>query len=236
MPRTSRFWDLKSRERAYRESHTVCRIANGLDLPGLQPLVTDDDLRDSRPFHWADCARRPRWRAPEEKMAMNRFQFAVIGVLASLLVTPSSNSQSSTAQQAPGTQVQPTAQESVQQTNDAFVEKITKQIAGHEQEPAEKVFKNVQIMKNVPAGRLLLIMNLGYSRALGVTCTHCHVEQDFSSDDKRPKRAAREMAVMHRSINDQLAKMQNLEPNPKGHFINCSTCHRGAVDPMASEK
>jgi hypothetical protein len=169
-------------------------------------------------------------------MAMNRFQTAVIGALVGVLVTPSSNSQSSTAQQTPSTQAQPTAQGSVQQTNDAFVEKITKQIAGHEQEPAEKVFKNVQIMKNVPAGRLLLIMNLGYSRALGVTCTHCHVEQDFSSEDKRPKRAAREMAVMHRSINDQLAKMQNLEPNPQGHFINCSTCHRGAVDPMASEK
>lgn len=62
------------------------------------------------------------------------------------------------------------------------------------------------------------------------------VEQDFSSDDKRPNRAAREMAAMHRSINDQLAKMQNLGPRPQGHFINCSTCHRGAVDPMASDR
>jgi Photosynthetic reaction centre cytochrome C subunit len=128
------------------------------------------------------------------------------------------------------------ASASVQQTNDAFVEKITKQIVGHEQEPAEEVFKNIQILKNVPAGRLLLIMNLGYSRAVGVACTHCHVERDFSSDDKRPKRAAREMAVMHRSFNDQLTKMQNLDPVPQGHFINCSTCHRGAVDPMASDK
>ena len=113
------------------------------------------------------------------------------------------------------------------------MQKITKQIAGHEQEPAEKVFKNVQIMKTAPAARFLLIMNLGYARGLGVTCTHCHVEKDFSSDDKRPKRAAREMAVMHRSINDQIAKMENLEPNPNGHFINCSTCHRGQIDPMA---
>jgi hypothetical protein len=125
---------------------------------------------------------------------------------------------------------------SVQKINDDLVQKITKQIAGHEQEPAEKVFKNVQIMKTVPAARFLLIMNRGYAHALGVTCTHCHVENDFSSDDKRPKRAAREMAAMHRSINDQLGKMQNLEPNPQGHFINCSTCHRGAVDPLASDK
>jgi hypothetical protein len=40
---------------------------------------------------------------------------------------------------------------------------------------------------------------------------HCHVETGFSSDEKRPKRAARQMAVMHHSINDQLRKMENLE-------------------------
>ena len=125
---------------------------------------------------------------------------------------------------------------SIQEINEGFIQQISKQIAGHEQEPAGQVFKNIHILNHTPAGRLLLIMNLGYSRALGVTCTHCHVEQNFSSDDKRPKRAAREMATMHRSINDQLAKMQNLEPNPQGHFINCSTCHRGAVDPLASDR
>lgn len=91
-------------------------------------------------------------------------------------------------------------------------------------------------MKTTPAGRFLLIMNQGYSRALGVTCMHCHVEQDFSSDEKRPKRAAHEMAAMHRGINEQLAKMKDLEPNPQGHFINCSTRHRGAVDPLKSER
>lgn len=169
---------------------------------------------------------------------MNRSQASiVIAALVSLILTPSAISQTSPPQQVPSTQTQgATAQGSVQQTNDAFVEKITKQIVGREQEPAEKVFKNIQIMKNVPAARLLLIMNLGYSHALGVTCTHCHVEQDFSSDGKRSKRAAREMALMHRSINEQIAKMQNLDPNPQGHFINCSTCHRGAVDPMQSDR
>jgi hypothetical protein len=78
-------------------------------------------------------------------------------------------------------------------------------------------------------------MNRGYSRALGVTCTHCHVEQDFSSDDLRPKRAAREMAVMHRKINEQLKAMQNLLGEPDERAINCSTCHRGATNPMATE-
>jgi hypothetical protein len=119
-----------------------------------------------------------------------------------------------------------------QEINNRFVQQISQSIAGKENLPAEQVFKNIQHLKGVPASRLLRIMNGGYSRALGVNCTHCHVEQDFASEDKRPKRAAREMALMHRSINEQLGKMQHLEPRPQ-RAINCSTCHRGAINPMA---
>ncbi len=36
---------------------------------------------------------------------------------------------------------------------------------------------------------------------------------------------------MHRSIDEQLGKMQDLKPRPEGHFINCNTCHRGNVEP-----
>jgi hypothetical protein len=124
-----------------------------------------------------------------------------------------------------------------QEINDRFAKQLAEKIAGRESEPAEKVFKNIQIplLKTIPAGRLLRIMNLGYSRALGVACTHCHVEQDFASDDKRPKRAAREMADMHKMINDRLAKMENLDLKPEQRFINCSTCHRGAINPTASQ-
>ncbi len=129
----------------------------------------------------------------------------------------------------------PAVQSANQKINNRFVKQISERIAGHENEPAERVFENVQWLKSVPAGRLLLIMNLGYSRALGVNCTHCHIEQNFASDDKRPKRAAREMAAMHRMINEQLSKMQNLEPKPN-RAINCSTCHRGAIDPVAAER
>ena len=74
-------------------------------------------------------------------------------------------------------------------------------------------------------------MNGGYARALGVRCTHCHDERDFSSDEKRPKRAAREMAAMHWTINQTLAKMKNLTAAPDERFINCATCHRGKTDP-----
>jgi hypothetical protein len=127
----------------------------------------------------------------------------------------------------------PAAETSVQETNDRFQRQIAVSIAGRENEPAGQVFKNMRIdwLKTEPARTLLDIMNFGYARALGVRCTHCHVEGDFSSDEKRPKRAAREMAVMHHAVNQALAKMENLKSAPEKRFINCATCHRGRTDP-----
>jgi hypothetical protein len=120
-----------------------------------------------------------------------------------------------------------------QQINNRYASDVSARIAGHEKDPAEKVFKNVQIpwLKNVPAETFLAIMNEGYSRALGVTCKHCHDDHDFASDAKRTKLAAREMAVMHHAINEQLVKMQHLELTKEERFINCRTCHRGAINP-----
>ncbi len=122
---------------------------------------------------------------------------------------------------------------STQEFNDRLEHEIATRIVGRESEPAATVFKNIQIewLKTIPARRLLDIMNGGYARALGVRCTHCHVESDFSSDDKRPKRAARDMAVMHRTINQTLAKMKDLESEPDERLINCATCHRGMINP-----
>ena len=122
---------------------------------------------------------------------------------------------------------------SVQEINDRFVQQIAERIVGRENEPAGRVFKNMRIdwLKTTPARQLLGIMNGGYARALGVRCTHCHVESDFSSDDKRPKRAAREMASMHWTVNQTLAKMKNLTSAPDERSINCATCHRGKTDP-----
>ena len=129
--------------------------------------------------------------------------------------------------------VPPPKTESVQEINDRLAAQVLKSIAGHEEEPAEQVFMDIRIesLKRTPAARFIKIMNGGYAKALGVACTHCHVETDFSSDEKRPKRAAREMAAMHRTINQTLTQMKELEDPPEKRFINCSTCHRGKVDP-----
>jgi hypothetical protein len=127
---------------------------------------------------------------------------------------------------------------SIQEFNDRLVQQLSKRIEGREDEPAERVFKNIKLewFKPVPAKQLLDIMNGGYARALGVRCTHCHVEDDFASDDRRPKRAAREMATMHWDINQRLGKMENLKSAPEDRFINCATCHRGARDPNDSQR
>jgi hypothetical protein len=132
----------------------------------------------------------------------------------------------------------PAVQASNHDINARFVKEWSERITGRENEPSARVFKNIQLelFKGVPAGLLLRVMSDGYASALGVACTHCHVEEDFASDSKRPKRAAREMAVMHRMINEQLARMQNLETRPQDRAINCSTCHRGAIDPMATDR
>lgn len=130
----------------------------------------------------------------------------------------------------------PAPPSATQQANDQSVTKMMAGIAGRENEPAATVFKNIQIpwLKTIPAERFLTIMNYGYSHALGVTCTHCH-EDDFTSDAKRPKRAAREMAQMHRTINQSLAKMENLKHGADDRSINCFVCHRGRIDPRESD-
>ena len=107
---------------------------------------------------------------------------------------------------------------------------LMKQIAGKENQPAEQVFKNIQLLKGIPAGRLLRIMELGYGRSLGVNCTHCHVVDQWDKDDKPTKPIAREMAKMSQTINNDLLKnIKNLKgPNP---IVNCTTCHRGQTKP-----
>ena len=141
--------------------------------------------------------------------------------------------QTEPVEQAIGTAPQLAAEPSTQEVNDRLVREIANRIVGREKEPAGQVFKNMRIewLKTTPARQLLDIMNGGYARALGVRCTHCHVEDDFSSDDKRPKRAAREMAMMHWTINQTLAKMKHLKSESTDRSINCATCHRGETNP-----
>jgi len=114
------------------------------------------------------------------------------------------------------------------------VQDLLKQIAGKENRPAGEVFKNVQMLKDVPAARFLRIMETGYSKSLGVGCEHCHVEDRWEADEKRPKRASREMMKLVRQINDSLGEMQEIDTSDA--TVNCTTCHRGYVKPALQMK
>ncbi len=107
--------------------------------------------------------------------------------------------------------------------------KLREQIKGREKEPAEKVFKNIQTLKGIPAGRVLAIMEFGYARSLGVNCTHCHAPDRWEAEDKTKKQIARDMAAMTAKINGELLKgIKNVSEKA---VINCTTCHRGQIVP-----
>lgn len=112
----------------------------------------------------------------------------------------------------------------------AMIADLERRIAGKEELPATDVFRNITQYKGVTAGRLLRIMDYGFSRGLGVACTHCHVAGEWDRDDKATKQIARDMAGMVAAINgDLLRNIPNLRStNPA---VNCTTCHRGQVRP-----
>ena len=117
-------------------------------------------------------------------------------------------------------------------TKDELLAELRRQIAGREQEPAEAVFKDIQLFKGRTAEQLLAVMDLGFSRSLGVDCAHCHDTTDWAADAKKPKAIAREMSLMTREINAKLKTIEGIESTPP--VINCTTCHRGQKKPAVS--
>lgn len=122
------------------------------------------------------------------------------------------------------------ARDSVTLERERYVAEVRRAIAGKETLPASQVFKNVKTMGEFPAGRLLAVMNVGYGKSLGVSCTHCHIAGEWDREDKPQKQIARDMSAMAARINNELLKpIANLKgPNA---VVNCTTCHRGQVKP-----
>jgi hypothetical protein len=90
---------------------------------------------------------------------------------------------------------------------------------------AEQKFKNIQVLKGIPAEQLVPSMQFIVA-SLGVECEFCHVEHAMDKDDKKEKVAARKMITMMMAIN-------------KAHFdgereVTCYTCHRGAAHPVGT--
>lgn len=115
----------------------------------------------------------------------------------------------------------------------AFVCLVASALAQGQQGPAEKpllaeqVFKNVKVLKGIPAGEFMDTMGF-FAASLGLNCVYCHVAESMENWDKFAedvprKETARAMILMVNAIN-------------KGSFggrraLTCYSCHRGAEHP-----
>ena len=126
---------------------------------------------------------------------------------------------------APNPQTAPAAAEAPKGPN-PIIARIREEIAGKENLPAEQVFENIQIMKGMPAGRVLAVMEHGFTPGLGVRCSFCHEPGNWASDAKDHKRIARDMWTMSMDVNKRITEITG-EPSK----VNCSTCHQGKPHP-----
>ena len=104
---------------------------------------------------------------------------------------------------------------------------LMRDIAGRETEPAGTVFKNVLVLKDMPAGRFLVLMDSTWGRALGRNCTDCHIANQWASDSLNRKKTARMMAGLVEVINNEQLTKLPVRPGQASAKINCITCHRG---------
>ncbi len=92
--------------------------------------------------------------------------------------------------------------------------------AGSKEERTEQKYKNIQLLKGLPADRLMKIM-FAFKDSLGVDCTYCHIKDQFEKDDKTQKQMARKMITIVKDANAKLGSAR----------VNCYTCHRGQPRP-----
>jgi len=88
-----------------------------------------------------------------------------------------------------------------------------------------ETFKNVTVMKEVPADQFIPAMQ-AMTTALGGECTFCHVQGKMESDENNHKKIARKMITMTEELN-------------KTHFegrkvVTCYSCHQGAGHPATA--
>ena len=102
--------------------------------------------------------------------------------------------------------------------------------------PARPV--NLKVLPpDVPKAELGRLMK-GFEKQLGVTCSHCHVEDpatrrfDYASDENPAKATARLMITMTKDINDKyLAQLGG--DRRYAVPVTCGSCHQGQSSPPA---
>ncbi len=95
---------------------------------------------------------------------------------------------------------------------------------------------NLQIIpKDTPRPQVIATMQ-AFTASLGVQCNYCHVQEgrggrnDFASDEKPPKKAARGMMLLAREINTKLPDAVGKAADATTR-VGCATCHRGVPIP-----
>lgn len=90
------------------------------------------------------------------------------------------------------------------------------------EQPCGQHFKNIQVLKDLPTSALHPLMGT-FQEALGVTCEYCHTQTAYDSDEKPPKKVARDMISLTETLN-----RERFAGRAK---ITCFTCHRGNLVP-----
>ena len=147
----------------------------------------------------------------------NTFSTLLPTALLSLTVPAQTPSPQTVAPTAPATTPTDTAARQKE-----FLDHVRERIKGRENEPAETVFRNIELLRGKPASRLPGMMS-ALTGLLGVTCTTCHVPGHFESEELAPKRTARQHFKMQAALNQEYFGGANA--------ISCWTCHRGAAKP-----
>jgi hypothetical protein len=95
---------------------------------------------------------------------------------------------------------------------------------------AEKVFKNVQVLKGIPVDQFMGTMGF-FSASLGMTCTDCHIGESGGNwekyaDDTELKQTTRKMMVMVSALNRTYFNGRR--------EVTCYSCHRGGDRPRVT--
>jgi photosynthetic reaction center cytochrome c subunit len=101
--------------------------------------------------------------------------------------------------------------------------RVTAQQPAQQPRTAEQAFKNIKVIKSMPAAQLQGAMSF-MAASLGVDCSHCHTRPAMEKDEKPTKETARRMLVMVSEINKNFGDKM---------VVTCATCHRGKPKPIS---
>lgn len=89
---------------------------------------------------------------------------------------------------------------------------------------AGDLFKNVQVLKDIPFSDFNATMHF-IRASLGTTCDFCHDVEHYEADTKSTKVTARRMIQMVLDLNKNMFEGRTV--------VTCNSCHRGSSRPVA---